>query len=122
MARTTCHGLPGGSSRTMAPTLAETLCVSCSRKSTVTPIGSQASSMVGSAADLHCSHQRSGVGAAASWLEGLDMAGPAAMLSAQGLNGADLLSFQTAAEFARDLGTTVFVARKVLRLRDQQCA
>ena len=106
----------------MAPTLAETLCVSCSRKSTVTPIGSQASSMVGSAADLHCSHQRSGVGAAASWLEGLDMAGPAAMLSAQGLNGADLLSFQTAAEFARDLGTTIFVARKVLRLRDQQCA
>ena len=62
------------------------------------------------------------VGAVASWLEGLDMAGPAAMLSAQGLNGADLLSFQTAAEFARDLGTTIFVARKVLRLRDQQCA
>ena len=34
------------------------------------------------------------VGDVASWLAGLDMAGPAAMLSAQGLNGAELLSFE----------------------------
>ena len=59
------------------------------------------------------------VGAVAAWLEGMDMAGPASMLSAQGLNGADLLSFQSASAFARDLGTTPFVANKVLRLRDE---
>ena len=59
------------------------------------------------------------VGDVASWLAGLDMAGPAAMLSAQGLSGADLLSFESASAFAHDLGTTPFVASKVLRLRDQ---
>ena len=59
------------------------------------------------------------VGAVASWLEGLDMAGPAAMLSAQGLNGADLLSFESAFANAHDLGTTPFVAKKVLMLRGQ---
>ena len=59
------------------------------------------------------------VGAVASWLAGLDMAGPAAILSAQGLNGADLLSFESASAFAHDLGTTPFVAKKVLMLRDQ---
>ena len=62
------------------------------------------------------------VGAVASWLEGMDMAGPAAILSAQGLDGADLLSFQSASAFACDLGTTPFVAKKVLRLRDEHCA
>ena len=59
------------------------------------------------------------VGDVASWLAGLDMAGTAAMLSAQGLSGADLLSFESASAFAHDLGTTPFVAKKVLRLRDQ---
>ena len=59
------------------------------------------------------------VGDVASWLAGLGMAGPAAMLSAQGLSDADLLSFESASAFAHDLGTTPFVANKVLRLRDQ---
>ena len=61
-------------------------------------------------------------GAVASWLEGLDMAGPAAMLSAQGLIGCCLAVFQAASAFERDLGTTPFVAKKVLRLRDQHRA
>ena len=59
------------------------------------------------------------VGAVASWLEDLDMCGPAATLRAQGVSGADLMAFQSPAELARDLGTTPFVAKKVLRLRDQ---
>ena len=37
----------------------------------------------------------------------------------QGLNGADLLSFESASAFAHDLGTTPFLAKKVLMLRDQ---
>ena len=59
------------------------------------------------------------VGVVASWLEDVDMGVPAATLRAQGVNGADLLIFQTPSELARDLGTTPFVAKKVLRLRDQ---
>ena len=62
------------------------------------------------------------VGAVASWLEGLDMGGPASTLRAQGVNGADLLTFQTPVEFARDLGTTPSVAKQVLRLRDEHAA
>ena len=50
------------------------------------------------------------------------MAGPAATLRAQGLSGAVLLAFQSEAEFARDLGTSLFVAKKVLMLRDQRVA
>ena len=60
-----------------------------------------------------------GVGAVASWLESMDMAGPAASLKAQGVSGKDLIGFETEAEFVRDLCTTPFVARKVLMLRDQ---
>ena len=60
-----------------------------------------------------------GVGAVASWLESLDMVGPAAALKAQGVSGKDLVAFQSEPEFARDLCTTPFVARKVLMLRDQ---
>ena len=59
------------------------------------------------------------VGAVASWLEDLDMCGPAATLRAQGVSGADLMAFQSPTELARDLGTTPFVAKKVLRLRGQ---
>ena len=62
------------------------------------------------------------VSAVSSWLEGVDMSGPAAALRAQGVNGADLLAFATAQDFARDLGTTPFVAKKVLRLRDEHAA
>ena len=62
------------------------------------------------------------VSAVASWLEGLDMGGPASTLRAQGVNGADLLTFQTPVELARDLGTTPFVAKKVLKLRDEHAA
>ena len=40
----------------------------------------------------------------------------------QGVNGADLLTFQTPVELARDLGTTPFVAKKVLKLRDEHAA
>ena len=58
------------------------------------------------------------VGAVASWLESMDMSGPAAVLKSQGVNGADLTAFSSPAEFARDLGTTTFVSRKVLYLRD----
>ena len=58
------------------------------------------------------------VGAVASWLESMDMSGPAAVLKSQGVNGADLTAFSSPAEFARDLGTTTFVARKVLDMRD----
>ena len=58
------------------------------------------------------------VSAVSSWLESLDMSGPAATLRAQGVNGADLLAFATPTDFAHNLGTTPFVAKKVLRLRD----
>ena len=60
-----------------------------------------------------------GVGAVATWLESLDMAGPAACLKVQGVNGRDLVAFESAAEFSRDLDTTHFVAKKVLGLRNQ---
>ena len=59
------------------------------------------------------------VGAVAHWLESMDMAGPAAALKAQGVSGAELVAFSSLVEFARDLGTTAFVAKKVLRLRDE---
>ena len=59
------------------------------------------------------------VSAVSSWLESLDMSGPAATLRAQGVSGADLLAFATPRDFAHDLGTTPFVAKKVLRLRDE---
>ena len=54
----------------------------------------------------------------AAWLEGMDMVGPAAYFRAQGVNGADLLAFRSVQQSSRDLGTTSFVARKVLALRD----
>ena len=62
------------------------------------------------------------VSAVASWLEGLDMGGPVSTLRAQGVNSADLLTIQTPVEFARDIGTTPFVAKKVLKLRDEHAA
>ena len=54
----------------------------------------------------------------ATWMESQDMAGPAAFFRTQGVNGKDLLSFETAQQLSRDLGTTTFLARKVLLLRD----
>ena len=63
-----------------------------------------------------------GVGAVASWLESLDMVGPALSLRAQGVNGEDLLSIRDDKEFCRDLKVTPFVARKVLSLRDQRAS
>ena len=58
----------------------------------------------------------------ASWLESQDMAGPAMHLRAQSVNGQDLMGFQSAQELSRDLGTTMFLARKVLLLRDEHVA
>ena len=62
------------------------------------------------------------VGEVASWLESQDMAGPAAHLRAQGVNGQDLMDFRSEQELSRDLGTSIFLARKVLRLRDAHVA
>ena len=54
----------------------------------------------------------------ATWMESQDMAGPASFFRTQGVNGEDLLSFETAQQLSRDLGTTTFLARKVLLMRD----
>ena len=56
----------------------------------------------------------------ASWMESVDMAGPAAYFRSQGVNGQDLMSFVDEEHLRRELGTTVFVARKVLSVRDSQ--
>ena len=63
-----------------------------------------------------------GVEAVASWLESLGMAGPAAHFRAQGVNGKDLMGYESEADLMRDLATTPFVARKVLMLREQHAA
>ena len=63
-----------------------------------------------------------GVEAVASWLENLDMAGPAAHFRSQGVNGKDLMGYESEADLMRDLATTPFVARKVLMLREQHAA
>ena len=55
----------------------------------------------------------------AAWLEGNDMVGPAAYFRSQGVNGQDLVNFESAPSLSRDLGTTNFVAQKVVALRDQ---
>ena len=52
------------------------------------------------------------------WLESEDMVGPAAAFQAQGVCGADLMAFASAEEMKQDLATTMFVSKKVLRLRD----
>ena len=62
------------------------------------------------------------VGEVASWLESQDMAGPAMHLRAQGVDGQDLMDFRSEQELSRDLGTSIFLARKVLRLRDAHVA
>ena len=54
----------------------------------------------------------------ATWMESQDMVGPAAFFRTQAANGKDLLSFETAQQLSRELGTTAFLARKVLLLRD----
>ena len=51
------------------------------------------------------------------WLESEDMVGPAAAFRAQGVSGADLMAFESAEEVKRDLAMTMFVAKKVMRLR-----
>ena len=56
------------------------------------------------------------------WLQSSDMSGPAAVMQAQGVNGEDLIGFHTAIELSRDVGLSLFAARKVLRLRDQHLA
>ena len=53
-----------------------------------------------------------------SWMESQDLAGPAAYIRSQGVNGKDLLDFQNAQELSRELATTAFLARKLLMLRD----
>ena len=58
----------------------------------------------------------------ARWLEGSDMSGPASILRSQGVNGEDLVSFETAVQFSHDVGLSMFAARKILRLRDQHLA
>ena len=63
-----------------------------------------------------------GVEAVAAWLESNDMAGPAAYFRAQGVNGRDVLAFQSEQDIMRDLVTTPFVARKVFSLRGQHLA
>ena len=60
-----------------------------------------------------------GVEAVANWLEAADMVGPAAYLRSQGVTGQDLMSYTSEPAFAGDLALTPFVARKVLRLRDE---
>ena len=52
------------------------------------------------------------------WLEGCDMAGPASTMAAQGVNGADLLTFESAVDLSKDVGISMFAARKILRLRE----
>ena len=58
----------------------------------------------------------------ARWLEGSDMSGPASLLRSQGVNGEDLASFESAAQFSRGVGLSMFAAQKMLRLRDQHLA
>ena len=58
----------------------------------------------------------------ARWLEGSDMSGPASLLQSQGVNGEDVASFESAVQFARDVGLSRFAAQKILRLRDQHLA
>ena len=55
-------------------------------------------------------------------MEGLDMAGPAAYFRAQGVNGNDLMNFESAGHLRNDLGTTPFLARKVVALRNEHAA
>ena len=56
------------------------------------------------------------------WLQSNDMSGPAAALQSQGVNGEDLVGFNTAIEFSRSVGLSLFAAQKVLRFRDQRLA
>ena len=58
----------------------------------------------------------------ATWLEGLDMAGPAAHFRSQGVSGKDMVEFQSHQDLSRDLGVTAFLARKVFALRVQHLA
>ena len=58
------------------------------------------------------------VAALADFLCQNDMHGPATSLRTAGVNGADLLAFQSAAEMASDLRLPTFTARKLLQLRD----
>ena len=58
----------------------------------------------------------------ARWLQGSDMSGPASLLQSQGVSGEDLVNFESAAQFSRDVGLSVFAAQKILRLRDQHLA
>ena len=62
------------------------------------------------------------VEAVANWLEAKDMAGPAAYFRSQGVNGRDLVAFSSAQTLSEELKTTLFVARKVLVLRDEHAA
>ena len=50
------------------------------------------------------------------------MVGPGAYFRSQGVSGPDLLAFPGVLELAANLHVTPFVARKVLRLRDQHVA
>ena len=47
---------------------------------------------------------------------------PASLLQSQGVNGEDLVSFETAVQFSRGGGLSMFAAQKILRLRDQHLA
>ena len=58
----------------------------------------------------------------ARWLEGLDMAGPAAFFRAQGVDSNDLMTCSNGEQLKRELGTTPFLARKVVSLRDRHVA
>ena len=57
-----------------------------------------------------------------AWLDSKDMAGPAALLRGQGVNGKDLLAWETAEDMRRELGTTPFVATKVMAWRQEHVA